>query len=95
LPRGETRARNSLREIFFGRRNLLERIGGASNYEKLSDFVIAHYSHEWAMVLIDLLAHQYFRFHEWLLREGRFLPAKRQSRERAGEAADAKRSREA
>jgi hypothetical protein len=95
----ETRARNSLREILFGRRNLLERTGDvlrgrptraepraeeyrilsawfghAGNYQKLSDFVIAHYSQEWAILLIDLLSRQYFRFHEWLVREGRFLP---------------------
>jgi hypothetical protein len=116
----ETRARNSLREIFFGRRNFLERIGDAlrrrpirvepreeeyrtlaawfghaRNYQKLSDFVIAHYTHEWAILLIDLIAHQYFRFHEWLLREGRFLPTKRQSRERADKAAGGERSRQA
>jgi hypothetical protein len=116
----ETRARNSLREIFFGRRNFLERIGDglrrrptrvepreeeyrtlaawfghAGNYEKLSDFVIAHYGHEWAILLIDLIAQQYFRFHEWLLREGRFSPAKRQGREMAGEASGAEHGREA
>jgi hypothetical protein len=113
----ETRARNSLREIFFGRRNFLERIGDAlrrrpsraepreeeyrtlaawfghaGNYQKLSDFVIGHYSHEWAILLIDLIAHQYFRFHEWLLREGRSPPAKRESRKRSGDAVSAKRS---
>jgi hypothetical protein len=98
----ETRARNSMRELFFGRRNLLERIGDirrgrtvrpqpreeeyraltawfghASNFQKLTDFVIARYDHEWAVVLIDLAARQFFRFQEWLQHEGRFLPAAR------------------
>ncbi len=96
----EPRARNSLREIFFGRRNLLERAGDllrrrrtpvqpqqaacrelvswfghASNYQKLSDFVIENYSQEWALLLIDIIARQFFRFHAWLLREGRMLAA--------------------
>jgi hypothetical protein len=90
----ETRARNSMRELFFGRRNRLEWLGDMirrrrakaqaltgeylslvawfgheSNYQKLSDFVISHYSQEWALMLIDLIARQYFRFYEWLLRE--------------------------
>ena len=90
----ETRARNSMREIFFGKRNLLERIGDVAtgtqaqpprredeyrslaawfdhmgNYQKLADFVIEHYSQEWALMLIDLIERQYLRFREWLSHE--------------------------
>jgi hypothetical protein len=90
----ETRARNSMREIFFGKRNFLERIGDIvrgrkaqppgldneyrglvawfgyiDNYYNLADFVIEHYSQEWAIMLIDLLDRQYFRFREWLSHE--------------------------
>jgi hypothetical protein len=90
----ETRARNSMREIFFGKKNSLERIGDVlrgrkadpvrrdgeyrslaawfedmGNYHKLADFVIAHYSPEWAIMLIDLLDRQYLRFREWLSSE--------------------------
>ena len=92
--RRETRARNSMREIFFGKRNFLEQIGDVvrrrkaqhpsldneyqslaawfghtDNYYKLADFVIKYYSQEWALMLIDLLDRQYFRFREWLSRE--------------------------
>jgi len=90
----ETRARNSMREIFFGKRNIFERIGDIvrkrktkqvrrldeyrslaswfdhmGNYHKLADFVIEHYSQEWAVMLIDLLERQYLRFREWLSHE--------------------------
>jgi hypothetical protein len=93
----ETRARNSMREIFFGKRNRLERMGDIlrrrkeqpqrrdveyqslaawfdhmGNYHKLADFVIEHYSQEWALMLIDLLERQYLRFRGWLSREKRF-----------------------
>ncbi len=92
----ETRARNSMREIFFGERNTLERVGDMrkgrasrppmrvdeyqslaawfnhmGNYHKLADFVIARYSQEWAVMLIDLLEQQYLRFRDWLARESR------------------------
>jgi hypothetical protein len=92
--RRETRARNSMREIFFGKRNFIERIGDIArgrkarprgldneyqslaawfghtdNYHNLADFVIAHYSQEWALMLIDLIDRQYFRFREWLAHE--------------------------
>jgi len=87
----ETRARTSLREILFGRRNagvlrgrhgrpapreeeyrsLAGWFGHASGYQKLCDFIIARYGQEWAVLLIDLVAHQFFLFREWLLREGR------------------------
>jgi len=102
----ETRARNSMREIFFGRRNMLERTGDwlrrrparpepreeeyraltswfahASNYQKLSDFVIAHYDQEWAILLIDLVARQFIRFRDWLMREGRHVPSERRAAE--------------
>jgi hypothetical protein len=90
----ETRARNSLREILFGRRNSLERLSDAAgrrqvrpqprveetrtlaewfadgaNYARLSDFVIAQYRPEPAILLIDLLSRQFFPFREWLARE--------------------------
>ncbi len=91
----ETRARNSLREILFGRRNRLERIsdalqgrrsppaaprvaeakalaaafGDEGTYRRLSDFVVAHYRQEWAVLLVDLLSGQFFRFRDWLARE--------------------------
>ncbi|MGO9310594.1 MAG: hypothetical protein ACLQDL_16425 [Spirochaetia bacterium] len=90
----ETRARNSMREIFFGKRNLLERLGDVlrgrkarplrreeeyrdlaawfdhvDNYHLLADFVIAHYSPEWALMLIDLMERQYLRFRDWLSHE--------------------------
>jgi hypothetical protein len=42
------------------------------NYHKLADFVIEHYSQEWALMLIDLLERQYLRFRGWLSREKRF-----------------------
>jgi hypothetical protein len=91
----ETRARNSMRELFFGKRNLLEKVGDLArgrktqprrweaeyrslaawfdhvgNYHALADFVIAHYGPEWALMLIDLLERQYFRFRSWLAHEG-------------------------
>jgi hypothetical protein len=90
----ETRARNSMREIFFGKRNNIERIGDVlkrrkarpplrseeyrslvswfnhmSNYHKLCDFVIARYDQEWALMLIDLVAREFFRFGDWLSHE--------------------------
>jgi hypothetical protein len=95
----ETRARNSMREIFFGKRNSIERIGDmlkkrkpqpalryeqylslvgwfnhVSNYHKLCDFAIAHYDQEWTLMLIDLIAREFFRFGEWLSREGQAAP---------------------
>jgi hypothetical protein len=39
------------------------------NYHKLADFVIEHYSQEWALMLIDLLERQYLRFRNWLANE--------------------------
>jgi hypothetical protein len=102
----ETRARNSMREIFFGRRNLLERTGDvlrrgparpepreeeyrtlaswfghSGNYQKLSDFVIAHYDQEWAILLIDLIARQFYRFRDWLLHGSRLAPSERRTAE--------------
>ena len=90
----ETRARNSMREIFFGKRNILERMGDfvrgrkprpfrrddeyrrlaawfdhTGNYHKLAEFIITHYSAEWALMLIDLLERQYLRFRDWLANE--------------------------
>jgi hypothetical protein len=97
----ETRARDSMREIFFGKRNVFERIGDIvkrrafeprrrvdeyqslaawfdhmGNYHKLADFIVEHYSQEWALMLIDLLERQYTRFREWLTREKRFATAR-------------------
>jgi hypothetical protein len=90
----ETRARNSMREIFFAKRSLLERLGDAlagrkarpqphpdiyrtltswfghvSNFQKLSDFAISHYQHDWALFLVDLVARQFYRFGEWLRKQ--------------------------
>ncbi len=91
----EPRARNSMREIFFGKRNMLERMNDAArrravkpprreaeyrslvawfdhmgNYHKLADFAIEHYGQEWALMLIDLLERQFFRFRQWLSHAG-------------------------
>jgi hypothetical protein len=98
----EPRARNSMREIFFGKRNTLERMGDVlkrravvpqqreaeyrslaawfdhmGNYHKLADFVIEHYSQDWALMLIDLLEKQYLHFRDWLSREQRTAPSGR------------------
>jgi hypothetical protein len=45
-----------------------------SNYHKLCDFAIAHYDQEWTLMLIDLIAREFFRFGEWLSREGQAAP---------------------
>jgi len=62
-------------------RALTSWFGHAGNYQKLSDFVIAHYDQEWAILLIDLVARQFIRFRDWLLREGRHIPSGRRAAE--------------
>ena len=55
-------------------RALLRSFQDTGVYEGLSDFVITHYRQEWAVLLIGLLSRQFFRFRDWLIRDGeRFL----------------------
>ncbi len=100
----ETRARNSLRELLFGKRNRIERAGDMlkrrtekppvrdeeyrclaawfthmSNYHRLCGFVITHYDQEWTLMLLDLIAREFFRFSEWLSREGQDAERKKTS----------------